>query len=84
MCLFSDFKKSNHVTGTFPKNFFQKMDLPLPWFCSSFWKVKICLTDLEICFNSHDTHMGVEGIIWGAWWCGFYLGRLAVTVAGCL
>ena len=65
------------------------MDLPLPWFCSTFWKVKICkkvrqFPNWEICFNAHDTHMGVEGIIWGEWWCGFYLGRLAVTVAGWL
>jgi len=38
----------------------------------------------EICFNGHDIHMGVQGIIWGAWWCEFYLGRLAGTVAGWL
>ena len=42
MCPFSDFKKRNHVPAGFWKFFFQKMDLPLPWFCSSFWKVKIC------------------------------------------
>ena len=42
MCPFSDFKKRNHVTASFRKTFFQKMDLPLPWFCSSFWIVKIC------------------------------------------
>ena len=38
----------------------------------------------EICFNAHDTHMGVEGIIWGEWWWGFYLGRMGVTVVGWL
>ena len=42
MCPFSDFKKMNHVTASFRKKIFQKMDLPLPWFCSTFWKVKIC------------------------------------------
>ena len=38
----------------------------------------------EICLTGHDAHMGVEGVIWGARWCGFYLGRLGVTVAGWL
>ena len=89
MCPFSDFKKSNHVPANFWKFFFGKMDLPLQWFCSSFWKVKILLKirqfpNREICFNGHDIHMGGQGIIWGARWCGFYLGRLAVTAAGWL
>jgi len=39
------------------------------------------LPNWEISLTGHDTHMGVEDIIWGARWCGFYLGRLAVTVA---
>jgi len=38
----------------------------------------------EICLTGYDTHMGRQGIIWGGWWCGFYLGRLVVTVAGWL
>jgi len=38
----------------------------------------------EIFFNGHDTHMGVQGIIWGARWCGFYFGRLGVMVTGWL
>ena len=40
MCRFFNFKNRNHVPAGFWKNYFQKMDLPLPWFCSSFWKVK--------------------------------------------
>jgi len=32
------------------------------------------LPNWEICLTGED-------IIWGARWCGFYLGRLAVTVA---
>jgi len=54
-----------------------------------FWKVKKKkkkkkkkLPNRETCFNGHDIYMGVKGIVWGAWWCGFYLGRLGVTVAG--
>jgi len=35
----------------------------------------------EICLTGHGAHMGGQGITWGAWWCGFYLGRLGVTVA---
>ena len=85
---FSDFKKRNPVPAGFWKNYFQKMDLSLPWFCLSFekWKfVKVRqFPNWEICLTGHDTHMGVEGIMWGAWGCGFYLGRLAVTVAGWL
>ena len=38
----------------------------------------------EICLAGHDIHMGGQDIIWGAWRCGFYLGRLGVTVAGWL
>jgi len=41
MCPFSDLKKITWRQVS-EKYFFQKMDLPLPWFCSSFWKVKIC------------------------------------------
>ena len=51
MCPFSDFKKMNHVPAGFWKKFLQKMDLPLPWFCSSFWKVKICLAHI----NEHSS-----------------------------
>jgi len=49
--------------GRFLKNYFQNMDLPLPWFCSSFWKVK---KEDEKNFligksalTGHDMHMSV-------------------------
>jgi len=80
MCPFSDFKKRNHVTAGF-RNFFQKMDLPLPWFCSSFWKVKIleksdnfligkspsiAMTFIWAGRTSSGEH-GVVGFILGGW-----------------
>jgi len=64
MCCFSDFKKRNHVTAGFRKKNLEKMNLPLPWFWSSFWKVKKKkkkkkLPNWETCLTGHDTDTGL-------------------------
>ena len=81
MCPFSDFKKKQSRDGIFLKFFFGKMDLPLPWFCSSFWKVKICkksdnfligksasiaMIFIWACSSSSGEHGGVS-FISGGW-----------------
>ena len=89
MCPFSDFKNEitcRHVSEkkNFPKDG-PPSSMVLLVFLESENLLKIRqFPNWEICLTGHDIHMGVWGIIWGAWWCGFYLGRLAVTVAGCL
>jgi len=75
--------------GRFPKKKFPKDGPPSSMVSLVFLESEILLKirlfpNREICLTGHDTHMGVQGIIWGAWWCGFYLGKLGVTVAGWL
>ena len=64
MNLFSDFKKKQSRDGTFLKNVFPKDGPPSSMVLLVFLESENLLKirqfpNWEICFNGHDTHMGV-------------------------
>ena len=75
-----------HISENF---FFEKMDLPLPWFCSSFWKMKNCFDQFWNLLNWQWYSCGRVGhhlgsmVVWGlSWEVGCNGRRMALKLVG--